>query len=281
MNAKASEKRLNLLFPQWQGYGEASDIFAGSENIQRYFQGDLTFKTITIDPEKQLHVESGILGYRAIYDQLKLSIKTIASAKPDHILLIGGDCGVEVGPVNYFHQKHQDDFLALWIDAHGDLNTPESSPSQHFHGMPLRHLLGEGDSEILKLCDEPLDPSQVILAGCRDLDPEEARYIARHHIPVYGCSKMFGPEGLLKALKKHPARNIYIHIDLDVLDPVEFPYVICPTPDGLASDVLKLLLGQVADMKNIVGLSLLEFVPRGNDGLHLLSELAHIGTKNW
>ena len=62
--------------------------------------------------------------------------------KPDKILTVGGGCGIEIPIVSYFSEKYKN-LDVLWFDAHGDLNTPESSPSKYFHGMPLRFLLEE------------------------------------------------------------------------------------------------------------------------------------------
>jgi arginase len=130
------------------------------------------------------------------------------------VLTIGGDCGADVAPVGVARFRYGEGLGLLWFDAHPDLNTPETSPSGAFHGMALRALLGEGDPEFAA------SPAvgNAVLVGARSIDPGEQAAIDR---------------GLV-ALEGVPGDCVYLHIDLDVLDPSEFGGATFPEPDGLS-----------------------------------------------
>ena len=165
------------------------------------------------------------------------------------VFTVGGDCGVEVQPV--FHAGACSPGLAVvWFDAHADLNSPSTSPSGHFHGMPVRTLLGEGPAGLQLSSQAALTPSQIIYVGTRDLDPPEQAFIEAHGmclLPPRPSSTL--ASRLAAALRGFSAA--YIHVDLDVLDPSEFPCTCCPTADGLALQTLLECLGTV---KRAVGL---------------------------
>ncbi|GAB3907230.1 arginase family protein [Kibdelosporangium lantanae] len=124
------------------------------------------------------------------------------------VLTIGGDCGVEVAPIGVARFRHGENLGVLWFDAHPDLNTPDTSPSHAFHGMSLRSLFGEGDPEFV--ADPPL--RHAVLVGARSMDEGERAAL-----------RLVGGEG----------NPVYVHIDLDVLDPTEFNGMCYPEPNGL------------------------------------------------
>lgn len=176
--------------------------------------------------------------------------------------MIGGDCGTEVAPISYLARRHGLELAVIWLDAHPDLHTPCSSPTKTFHGMPLRTLLGEGDDLILQYAGPAIEPHQIFLCGVRDADPAELEYLAanrsvsHHSIEELSVSA----EGLIGSLKSMGFKKLYIHIDLDVLDPAAFPHVPCPTPGGLSLQSLQAVVKCLASEFEIVGLSLLEFL---------------------
>jgi arginase len=107
----------------------------------------------------------------------------------------------------------------VWIDAHGDLNTPESSPSGNAWGMPLRMLIDAGD----------VAPEDVTLLGARSLDPSEEAFIAE--------------AGIRRRLGALP-ENVYVALDLDVVEPTQLD-VWMPEPDGIPLDELEALLAGI------------------------------------
>ncbi len=100
---------------------------------------------------RDLTTIDNIKCFEPILEQTKFFKEIIIDSKPDKISTIGGDCAVEIMPISYLNKIYQEDLCIIYIDAHADLNTPESSPSKAFHGMPLRTLLGEGKRRIYRL----------------------------------------------------------------------------------------------------------------------------------
>jgi arginase len=153
-------------------------------------------------------------------------------------LIIGGDCMTSIGVVAGL-QREQEDVAILWFDAHGDFNTWETTPSRYLGGMPLAMLVGRGDQTIVKGAGiaEPVSERAVILADARDLDPGEAEALATSeviHLPN------------VKRLLSHPYRHlpIYVHLDVDVIDPAEMPAVDFPTPHGPNVEMMTRILSQ-------------------------------------
>jgi arginase family enzyme/GNAT superfamily N-acetyltransferase len=164
----------------------------------------------------------------------------------------GGDCGVELAPIADAARRYGDRLAVVWFGAHADLNTPASSPSGAFHGMVLRTLLGEGPPRLVP--DRPLRPAQIVLAGVRALDPAERAYVAMAGIPVVG-----DPSALVEAVAG--AGAVYVHIDLDVLDPGAFGSVGVPVPGGLTVDRLTAMVAALAEHHEVAGLGITEYEP--------------------
>nr|WP_042183291.1 arginase family protein [Kibdelosporangium sp. MJ126-NF4]CEL15412.1 Arginase [Kibdelosporangium sp. MJ126-NF4] len=131
------------------------------------------------------------------------------------VLTIGGDCGSDVVPIGVARFRYGANLGVAWFDAHPDLNTPETSPSGAFHGMALRALFGEGDPEFA--ASPALRPGNAVLIGARSIDAGEQAAIDR---------------GLVTS-DSFPGEYLYLHVDLDVLDPGEFGGATYPEPDGL------------------------------------------------
>ncbi|EWM16334.1 arginase [Kutzneria sp. 744] len=132
------------------------------------------------------------------------------------VLTIGGDCGVETVPLGFARKRFGPALGVLWFDAHGDLNTPATSPSGAYHGMALRHAFGEGDRDFV--LDAPVVSRRVVLAGARALDPGEQAMIDRglvRHVPI---ERDYDASWVVDAVIASRAPQFYLHIDLDVLD---------------------------------------------------------------
>ncbi len=145
-------------------------------------------------------------------DTLQAQNLAVAAALPERPLILGGCCCSHVGAVEALAARHGR-VAVVWLDAHGDLNTPETSPSGNVWGMPLRMLI---DSETVR-------PHDVVLIGARTLDPpEEAVHRRGRHAP--------GVEELLAAIDGADA--VYVALDVDVLDPARKWSCSCPSPTG-------------------------------------------------
>lgn len=192
------------------------------------------------------------------------------------VVTAGGDCGVEVAPVERAHDRHGDRLAVVWFDAHGDLNTPASSPSGAFHGMVLRTLLGEGPETLRPARN--LAPRQIILAGTRALDRDERRFVDDHRIRHLGVAELAEPSPLVEAVTATGADAVYVHIDLDVLDPDVFGSVGYPEPGGLSAHRLADAVRALGERFAIAGIGITEHQPAdgstGGDDAAVLAQLA-------
>lgn len=167
------------------------------------------------------------------------------------VLTIGGDCGVETVPLGFARKRYGSALGVLWFDAHGDLNTPATSPSGAYHGMALRHAFGEGDRDFV--LDTPIVSRRVVLVGARALDPGEQAMIDRglvRHVPI---ERDYDTSWVVDAVVASRAPQFYLHIDLDVLDPSEFADVTCPVQGGLLLSELVDAVRAVAAIRPIIG----------------------------
>jgi arginase len=258
---------LYITVPEWQGSGKTNELYHGAQLLRTIACSACSlqpsFYEIEVDRYLCSEVENGILGYKQILKQMKVTRKLLQKRPSSRIFTAGGSCGSDIIPISFLNSIH-DHFALLWFDAHADLNTPLSSHSKHFHGMPLRTLLGEGDSAICNLLFSTLKPSQVFLIGTRDIDPAEKKFICSQNVFNVSFDKI---ENLFFTLKALAIKNIYVRIDLDVLDPQLFPWVKCPTKGGVSIDDLCRVVRDLHLSFNQVGMGIMEFVPKGNDGL--------------
>lgn len=270
-----NKTHLNLLFPQWQGSGESKELYFGAKEIEKHLYGKLQFKEIEVKVNAENEITNGIFAYNTILEQLNNARKIVSSLTPQKILTIGGDCGVELVPVSFLNRQYSGDLGIIWFDAHGDLNIPEESPSHHFHGMPLRALLGDGDENIIQSCFSTIMPDQIYLLGGREFDNAETAYIKKRKLKKYSSSQIAeNREILIKSIQNNRFNKLYIHIDLDVLNPNEFPYVKCPTKGGFSKEVL---IDTIQSLKNnftIVGFSIVEYTSNNSGGdIEFIKEL--------
>jgi arginase family enzyme len=164
----------------------------------------------------------------------------LASELPERPIVLGGCCCAHVGAVEGLAARY--DRLALvWFDAHGDLNTPDSSPSGNEWGMPLRMLLDSGAVRI----------DDTALIGARNLDPPEREFIA-------GSGLATGEDAVDRALAN--ADGVYVAFDCDVLDPGDLS-TFMPEPGGLALGDAEAILRRVAQSSTVIGAGLSGLAP--------------------
>ena len=269
---------MRIFCPQWQGSGDSNDLYFSAMEIYEMYLKDRGFISIDVSSQEKLGTNKNILGLDSIVENLGRIVDLLTREKPKRIFCVGGDCGVELGPVSYLNRIYHSDMSVVWFDAHGDLNTPLSSPSKHFHGMPLRCLLGDGDESILKRCFSCIRPSQVILAGVRELDPPEMEYISNHNISTVSVDQLIHyKHSIVELIGSKNLRNIFVHVDLDVLDPDSFPYSKCPSKGGINKQQLLEHLHKIDDIFNIVGFSVVEYLSSDNDGKYEVGSLIDFG----
>ena len=195
--------------------------------------------------------------------QAFLELKAIP--KGNFPIALGGDHSVSLGSVAGFAQAGRTG--VLWVDAHADLNTPQSSPSGNIHGMPLSHLLGRGDERLLEVWGGGaiLRPQELVFIGLRSLDPFEQAFIREHNIRAY-TMKEIDKRGLavvadeaVEYLADVP--RLHVSFDADALDPTIAPGVGTPVPGGLSYREAHLLMELLADSEKVTSLDLVEVNP--------------------
>jgi len=172
-------------------------------------------------------------------------------------LLLAGDCGIALTTLAAV-RRHRPDARVLWLDAHGDFNTPETTPSGFLGGMSLAGAVGIWDSG---LGAEPFPAERVVLAGVRDLDARERELLERSDATVVGA----GLDTLVAVQNALDRSPVYVHLDVDVFDP-EHMAVEYPVAGGLRPDKLYDLLEAVADECEIVGIEVTAFIDADHAG---------------
>ena len=170
-------------------------------------------------------------------DTLEEQSAAVAAGLPRRPLVAGGCCCAHIGAIRGLAARY-DRLAVVWLDAHGDLNTPETSPSGNLWGMPLRMAIDEGS----------VAPADVALVGARDLDPSELDYLARHGID----------DDLGRALEG--AEAVYVAFDVDVLEPGAIP-AFMPSPGGPAVEDAERTLVEVASRGHVAGMGFTGLAP--------------------
>lgn len=169
-------------------------------------------------------------------------------------VFVSNTCSASLATLPIIAKKYPD-AIVLWIDAHGDFNTPDTTTSGYLGGMVCAAASGLWDSGL----GAGLNPSQLILVGARDIDTEELALINSANVRVVRPSSDM-VEKILLMVKSSP---IYIHIDWDVMEPGYLP-ADYSVPDGLTPDQILQILSSLPKSQ-ILGLEIAEFVPSYDD----------------
>jgi len=180
-------------------------------------------------------------------------------------IFLGGDHSIAIGTIGGMADNAP--VGVIWVDAHGDFNTPETSKSGNIHGMALAVLTGKGYPELVNIGKKgrKLDPENVVLIGVRDLDPEEKNLLKKSGIAIY-TMRDIDERGI--SVCTHEALNhlrhmerIHVSLDLDCLDPMIAPGVGTPVPGGLTYREAHLLMEIIADIHAPVSMDIVEINP--------------------
>lgn len=219
-------------------------------------------ETCTITDPKLKYIDCIIPMGRRIAGAVATSV--LAGRFP---LVLGGDHSLSVGSIRGA-AKHKKLGL-IWLDAHADFNTHETTPSGNIHGMPLAALCGLGDPRLTALWDETppvVDPKRVAILGARDLDPGEKANLRSAGVMVQSMEQV-DRIGMVAALDKAIERvsrdvdGIYLSFDLDALDPRFAPGVGTPVVGGLTFREVHLVCEVLAETGKLIGMDIVEVNP--------------------
>ena len=180
-------------------------------------------------------------------------------------LFMGGDHSMALGSIGGV--THHEPAGVIWIDAHGDFNTPQTSPSGNIHGMVLAALMGQGYPELVRVGrpGQKLQVADVVMIGIRELDPQERLRLRESGITAFTMRDV-DERGMGRVAREalerlaHQAR-LHVSLDLDSLDPMEVPGVGTTSPGGLTYREAQLLMEIIADTRRLASLDIVEINP--------------------
>jgi arginase len=274
-----TQKHVNLLYPQWQGAGKNKSTLISAGKLKNRYLKNVPLEEVPVDTSEDLVLKNNIWGYDPLLKQMQYVSLLLDKKNPDTLFTVGGGDDIEIIPISWMNHKLNGDMTLVFFDAHGDLNSPESSPSKRLYGMPLRTVLGEGDPGIEMLMKSKVNHDQVIMIGTRDCDEPEKVYIKEKHLQVLPSEQVNkDPGALIEALRKRHAKNLYVHIDIDVIDPREFPYQPVPAPNGVHVKAFLSMLKALKEEFTVSGMCLLGCAGLPEENLEVLSKIFEMGT---
>ncbi len=213
------------------------------------------------DSSRARHLQSIAGVCRDVYDKCLTTLQQNESA-----IFLGGDHSISIGTVSAMH-GYGGDVGVIWVDAHGDFNTPEITPSGNIHGMALACLLGRGPDELINIgsTGAKLKPAEAVILGARDLDDYERTALRESGVIVISMRDI---DELGAAAAAHKALDqlshlskVHISLDMDSLDPLEAPGVGTPVPGGLTYREAHLLMEIFSDSGKVSSLDIVEVNP--------------------
>ncbi|HET9919682.1 MAG TPA: arginase [Ktedonobacteraceae bacterium] len=181
-------------------------------------------------------------------------------------LVLGGDHSIALGSISGVARVHKD-VSVIWIDAHGDFNTEETTPSGNIHGMVLAALAGIGHNQLVNIggWTPKIDASKLVIVGARDLDVGEQMLLRRHNIHVFTMSHI-DEQGIHSVMQQALAiagtdSPIHLSLDLDALDPREAPGVGTPVRGGLSYREAHSVMETICDSGRLISMDVVEVNP--------------------
>lgn len=271
-------KTIRLIYPQWQGgditrwIPEISDpalaargYFLGAQLLDFLApdNGQQKF-TVPINTDiKERKAVDGVLDRDDIALQTKAALDILNIESPDKIITLGGECSVSVAPFTYLANKYKEDIAMVWIDAHPDITLP-GDVYTGYHAMAVTACMGLGDKKIISQLPAKISPDKILFVGLRDWERDEIK--VRQH--EYGI-KHLTPEDVATDsstvtswLKGCGASHVVVHFDMDVLDPTDIIAAVGVVPNGMKMDEVVRIINDIANEKELVGLTVAEPMPR-------------------
>ncbi len=215
----------------------------------------------------------------------ELVLKTLEAGKTP--LVLGGDHSVAVGTVSgvsEFYRRQNQKLGLLWIDAHADINTPESSPSGNVHGMPLAAIMGLGPPELANIFgfSPKISPENCVLVGVRDIDAAEKENVRKAGIEVFTMRDIDerGMRTVIEEALRAAGRGTagyHVSLDMDWVDPEDAPGVGTPVRGGATYREAHLAMEIIADHGRLTSFEIVEVNPvidERNQTANLAVELA-------
>lgn len=250
-----------VVVPQWQGSpaARAMLLIDGAEAIA----GDLPRASVRIDVPLEAGESLGspvrrLSSLTRIRDLVAAELADHAqqSGGDEPTIVIGGDCGVAVPAIAHAATRHPG-MAVVWFDAHADLHSPDTSPSGAFAGMALRAVFGDGELS----AGGAVGADRIVLAGAREFEDAESALVQTAGIRVVAVAEFAEPSALADAVTATGADAVYIHVDLDVLDPAVMTGLTSAVPFGLAVAQVTAAIAALRERLPLAGASVCGFAP--------------------
>lgn len=243
-----------VVVPQWQGSpsSRAMRQAEGAAAIREDLPSAST-REVSVPLEAGDDQGTGIARFSSL-QLVRERLADVLGEVDGPAVTIGGDCAVSAAAVA--HAAGRGDVALVWFDAHPDLNAPATSPSGAFAGMVLRSLVDDGT----------VPPERTFLAGARSWDPGEEAFAAETGIRAFSVDELGDPAALVDAVAASGAGSVYLHIDLDVLDPAEFSGLLDPEPFGLPASGLVAAIGALTARLPLAGATIAAYAPGSEEG---------------
>lgn len=252
----APEKPIFLLMPAWQGAASSRAMLLvdGAEHLR----DDLP-RSATVEVSVPAHAGDSLGTPISRLSSVLAARDSALEALADHgnapSITLGCDCSGALAGLEHAASRHPG-LAVLWIDAHPDLQDPSTSPTGSAARMALLHAIGRGHAELASR--HPVDPACVLLVGTRDMDGEEGDAVNELALESRDASGV--DEWVADAVAKG-ATHLYVHVDLDVLDPASFASVHQALPFGLGTGELTAAIKQAVGRLPLAGATIAGFAP--------------------
>lgn len=274
-----SMKTIRLIYPQWQGAKithlipelkdnptDASKGYYLGAQLLNYLAPNTNQETFTVPVSMEMtdrEITDGVTDRDALLKQTKVALEMLNAINPDKIVTLGGECSVSVVPFTYLANKYKNDVAMIWIDAHPDITLPGDIYSG-YHAMAVTACMGYGEKQIISTLPAKIEASKILFVGLRNWERDEIKVRQKQ----YGIKDIPGEEvtensnAILNWLKSCGASKVVIHFDMDVLDPAEIVAAVGTDPNGMKIAQVIRVINDIANEKELVGLTVAEAMPR-------------------
>ncbi|MCQ5146031.1 arginase family protein [Enterocloster bolteae] len=283
---------LRLLMPQWQG-GDVPNAYPLGARLTQWLAPKtdaVTVEVPTIEPDGSPRTEQdGIVERRNLMRQLHSAQDIINAYSPERVVVFGGDCLVEQGPISYLNKRYEGELGVLWMDAHPDVTTPKEF--NHAHTMVLGNLLGDGDTQFAAEVPVKLKSGHVMFAGLQETTDQETEYIKEKNLRYARPEELSDNSSpILEWIREAGIKKMYIHLDLDVLDPGLFRNLLFSNPMPDPENCMDFSMGamnfaqvtrvlkDVSAHADVVGMGITEQLPW--DAINLKDMLSEVPVLN-
>lgn len=269
-------KTIRLIYPQWQGgiidrwfpEYDAADISRGyslGARLMNMLAPDTKNETYTVPVDETYHrcEQGGVMDRDVIAAQTRAALSILNVACPDKIVTLGGECSTSVVPFTWLSHRYANDVAVVWLDAHPDITLP-GDVYAGYHAMAVTALMGLGDKNIVGLLPSKIAAQRILYVGLRNWERDEIKQ--RHK--SYGIDWLAPADvsannnRIVQWLRQCGASKVAIHLDLDVLDATKIYLAVGNDADGLTLEQVSRIINGIAQTKELVGLTVAEYMPR-------------------